>query len=79
MPVPKIGETLKNGATLIARSDGDASGWSYILAHRAKPGVLPEYEEYITWLMNPEGNTEAGHYFFDFFQACDDLKERIKR
>jgi hypothetical protein len=76
MPIPIIGEKLKNGATLIARfdADNDHSGWSYVLAFR-----YMENEEYITWLMNKEGDTEAGHYFSDFFLACDDLKERLKK
>ena len=71
----KVGKCLANGAFLIALF-GDRE-WESSAESRYCL-VLSEKGEYVTWLVDVDGNTLNGHYFQSFFSAVDDFKERTK-
>ena len=68
---PSVGSTLGNGATVIAW--GTHNKDLYVLTFWCKEYVT----EYVTWLLDEQGNTILGHYFKDIFSAVKDFKERL--
>lgn len=72
LTIYKVGDTLRNGAMVIAiqkRARHDDS--RVVLAYREGN------DEYVTWVMDADGNTFWGHYFFDIAKAAADFAERI--
>jgi hypothetical protein len=71
----KLGKPLNNGAILIALfgdKDWETNpGYKHALA-------LNEKNEYVTWLVDTQGDASEGHYFTTFFSAVDDFRERTK-
>ena len=69
---PSVGSTLGNGATVIAW--GTHNKDLYVLTFWCKEYVT----EYVTWLLDEQGDTILGHYFKDIFSAANDFKERLE-
>lgn len=75
----KLGDIIDNGScgkrlniTLIAKRPyhWEEKEYHIVLC------LFPQKQEYITWWMDPEGETTAGHYFLSFNNAVKDYKER---
>lgn len=66
----EIGDVLRNGA-IILKSRTALNGDHYVLATWGKTR-----QEWITWIVSPEGDTSQGHYFFDEQSGLDDLDKR---
>lgn len=67
-----VGDTLPNGATIVAISARNAHEW-IILA------IRPNGDGYVTWKCSRPGDgsdTRWGHYFDDLDEALADYKER---
>lgn len=60
--------TLKNGATVLAKMSG------VVLAKRDT-----EYQPYVTWMINRDGDTYWGHYFNTEEEAAMDWADRVTR
>ena len=66
----RIGETLANGATIIAARETDEGRW--IVLALTDPDCV---EPYVTWVLDG-GATFWGHYSDDITDATLDFKER---
>ena len=76
---PQIGLALKNGAICIDAGQ-DAHGYGYVLAVRTDmTGDSRVVDKWVTWEINPQGETFLGHYFDDLGYAYADYKERLGR
>ena len=73
-----LGEKLNNGSILVAIC-GDKD-WETNPTYRTVLAINSTLAkaEYVTWTMDPEGNTDMGHYFQTFMNAVEDFKERTK-
>ena len=66
--IPAIGDTLRNGATMLATRTNER-GDTYVLCLYGR--------EYATWYLAMNGGTLTGHYHGqDLQQALDDLTTR---
>ena len=72
----RLGEKLNNGSVLVAIC-GDKD-WETNPSTRTILAINTTRDEYVTWSMDPEGNTNMGHYFQSFTSAVDDFRERTK-
>lgn len=63
-----LGDTLKNGATVIAFDDKT----KVVLAG----SVAGRVNEYITWSIDEDGNCYHGHYFASIQEAVKDFTDR---
>lgn len=67
----EIGTTLANGATVLKVQE-TYDGWIVLAAYR---GVQP----FVTWRVNPDGDSYWGHYFADVLDAHEDFLVRTSR
>jgi hypothetical protein len=72
MNLPKIGDKLSNGATMLAIKKSRYDDTFIVLAH-----VNFGYHPYVTWRLFPkELNCEHGNYFESITPAAIDFGER---
>jgi len=65
------GTKLPNGAIVIHTCQPNKS--------HPEAVVLAEYGyDYVTWVIDHDGNAFWGHYFNNFFEAVADLKKRVE-
>ena len=77
MNEPKVGSTLKNGATLLAikpspsRRLGEAEGSVVLATWDNGSGT-----EYVTWFMDLQGHCGSGHYHHSLVLATKEYDAR---
>ena len=73
------GDTMKNGATVLAVKGRREEGAQVVLAMWTKSGRYKEYSakaEFITWVVSDEGDAFWGTYCQDLLDAVEDFKGR---
>lgn len=68
-----VGQTLHNGALVIACRKRNASSWA-ILA--LQPDASALHDPYVTWVGFPEGGISWGHYHRDLNDAVKNYNTR---
>lgn len=70
-PLVCPGETLPNGAIVLAYKETKSTGSRYVLA-------VWKRDEYVVWAIDGEKHTDWGHYFMDgdIVAAAKDFAER---
>jgi len=67
-------DRLPNSAHILCRKLVGENRWVVLCVWRKGEGI-----EFITWLVDEEGNAFHGHYFSDFSEAQLDYTRRITR
>jgi len=66
-----LGKQVVNGATIIAIKSSNTESRKIVLC------LQPEHlYQYVTWLMDEDGNTYLGHYFLNIKDAAQDFHGR---
>lgn len=71
-----IGQVLLNGAICVDVASDD-SGYTFVLAVRTDTqGDDRVIDKWVTWEINPKGETFLGHYWDNLLDAARDLNKR---